>query len=278
MTTKTNSTELAANRDAALAAIPLLEAVPLGQPWAAADAEASRAIAEVTARARECMFPSEIRLVDPEVFAAFEFLEADTPAPEYAGCLADVHARSLETFPELAAFIRSSAVGRRVQRVGAALATRAGRRDDVGETYVIQLQRSIAPQLVGLAEFEPAATILAVDVPAMETRLDAARHRHEEHTRSEVERLEAERVAADEALAAVDRERRSALSSFFAARAARTFFVNGQTFTGAGVAAIVRGEAARDVVQLELGSAPIDLIESLRAETEAAEAVAKAAR
>lgn len=53
MTTKTKATELEANRDAALAAIPLLEAVPLGQPWAAADAEASRAVAEVEARARE---------------------------------------------------------------------------------------------------------------------------------------------------------------------------------------------------------------------------------
>ncbi len=274
MSTKTKQCAIDATLNLARVALPAFEASPLGEPWAAFDAEAARAVADVKARAREALFPSEIRPVDPEVFAAFEFLEEDADLSSYVSHLADVHARAVSTYPELAAFVRSPAVLARVRRVAASLAQRQMRTsEDVGRELVEALSKAVAGQLAGTEEFEPAATVLATDVPAMEARLDAARARHEQYARAEIERIEAEKAEADEALAAEERRLRDDLIQFFGARGSRPFSVGARIFSGLGIAAIAAGEAARDIVDQEFGSAPLDALRMLKLETEAAEAV-----
>ena len=259
-----------------LEALGGLDSLALGESFAAADAHASAALSELKARARQDVFPPAIGPVAPAVLAAFDFLEGDADPSAYGDFLADVHALSLDSYPDLSALIRSVAVVRRLQNVARSRAVTAGRpADDVATATLDRFHRTIASHLEGRPEFEPAATMIAVDIPALEARLEAARARHEAHARSEVERLTREKAEADQAVADAERARRADVAAFFATRPS-TFNLRGRLYSGAGLASIARGEAARDVVDQYLGTEPLEALERLRLETEAVEAVRRA--
>jgi hypothetical protein len=70
----------------------------------------------------------------------------------------------------------------------------------------------VASDLRGRSEFEPAATVIADTLPALQQRIAAAEGTHKAHAAAELARLEAERHQAEQALVDQRRARARALA------------------------------------------------------------------
>lgn len=162
----------------AAALVMTFEAVDVGQPYADAEQPAARHVAALADAAAAVLFPAFVSAT-ADVLAAFAFHEASFERSQYGLRAAALHAACRELQPTLAAFLRSDVVFGRVR--AAALTTApsadlAARADQAVADY----RRALAGQLIGVAGFEPAASVLAVCVPALQARLAACRQRHVE--------------------------------------------------------------------------------------------------
>lgn len=257
------------------AAVSLLENLPLGDASAPAEAMALASAAEIAGHARAKVFPAAIARVDPVALqVADRYLDFANRAAE---AVADVHQRSVESFPELAALVRTDIIMARVRADLERRALASGYRADHESVNsgLATLEATLAGQLRGRPEFEPAASVLADDVPAWRRRIQASRERREQFARAEVERLTADREAAAIAVQRAEIDRRNDHQAFFAARASRVFNLpNGVVAEGQAVAALVRGSMAYDVQgQCIAATLSLAAADQLRLETEAAEAV-----
>lgn len=262
-------------RSGAVGSLEPFERAPDGHAWSELDAHASAAIEALKGAARDALFPGQITPVDPAVIAAFEFIQSAHPFQTFEALVVDVHARSLNAFPALAAFARSAMVRQRALAIVGMARHRGGAASNgaADEKALTSLESTIAGHLIGSDEHEPAASLLAVDVPVLVARLAAARQRHEDFARSEAERLTAELQAAEKAIADAEASRRQELRQFFAARGSRVFNLsNGRAATGAALAHGADGGAVRDIIGDAFNLASISELDRLRLETEAAEA------
>lgn len=260
------------------AAVAAHEAVPMGDAWADQDQAAETAIDELGRLARPEVFTTEIHRFDQAVFSAFDLLERSLAETQsgYAAGVIDAHARSALTYPEFAAFLRSPMVMARVHAaVDATDMRQYGRRSSAAAALrelVEPVERAMASHLLA-GDDNPAAVVLAEELPSLSARLAASRQAREEFARAEVERATAEHIVADEVTASAERDLRRELATFFSGRASRVFNLrSGYVLSGAGAAAIAAGESARDAIDQMFVSAPLAELEQLRVETEAAEA------
>jgi hypothetical protein len=205
-----------------------LEQLPAGEAWSALLGEAESAIAADRAAAESTLFPVEIAPTTADAVALYAHHIERIPVVGYGSHLAALHARSVTSYPELAALCRSAdaladvgaaaaahAVPDRLEHhaaAGARAAAEAHRR----------YQRAIAETLAaapGHPLGDAARAYLAVQ--DLIARVAAARARHEQHARAELARVEVERQAAARAIADKTVERvRAAEAAAAEARAA----------------------------------------------------------
>jgi len=227
---------------AAEAAVAAFEALEIGQPYADQADAASAAVSVLTAAARAVLFPP-IASMTADVITAFTFYEELFERSRYGERAAALHAECLATQPDLATFLRAWPVCARV--AAAAVATGpAVSQDAVGDRAVEQYRQMIAAQLVGVDEFEPAATNIVTRAPSLQARIETCRARHQQHVAAELERMELERRIASEAIVNAEREQRAELAAYFSARLYLRFIVRGEAVSGQALAAIVRGDGA----------------------------------
>jgi hypothetical protein len=224
---------------AAQTAVSAFETVPEGQAYANEDASATEAVDVVKAGARMTLCPASV-LMTADVVTAFMFHEELFERSRYAERCANLHQQCLAAMPALAAFLRSGPVLARVAAAAVASAPASGTQADVAARAVEQYQRTIARQLIGRPEFEPAASVLSVVVPELEARVEACRTRHEAHVKAELDRMEREKRDAAEVIAADEAQQRETLAGFFGARHSRGFAIHGELFSGGALAQAAR--------------------------------------
>ncbi|MEO9184077.1 MAG: hypothetical protein ABI467_11340 [Kofleriaceae bacterium] len=184
-------------------AVAAVETLELGSPWAELAAAAAAGIAADRAAAVAKLFPLELAPVTGDTIAQYAALTSRLGAAGYAAGLASYHARSIEAHPELAAALRSQEALADVEAAATHFATPerhephavAGAR--AAAVARRQYETMIAAQLVAVEghPLAPSARAL-LECDALQARLVAARSRHEEHARAELERAEADRLAA----------------------------------------------------------------------------------
>jgi hypothetical protein len=188
---------------AAETALQALEALPLDAPYARALAAADAALAALQDRARDQLFPPRLEPADPGTLLDFQILTADV-LPRSAP--ADLAARHAEAYPALQGLIRGIR-GQRLLRAALAASTAS-----LAEGLAA-FEQAVAGQLVGQAAHEPAASLLAHELPAGWARAAAARTAHEAHAQQETARRAAERDEAARVLADAREARRRALQA-----------------------------------------------------------------
>jgi hypothetical protein len=217
------------------------EAVEVGQPYADTEQPAARHVAALAASAVACLFPAFVP-ASGDVLAAFNFYEADFLRSQYGRRMAELHAACRDLQPGLDAFLRSGVICARVGAAALQAALPPAEMDKASDLAVTDYQRAITGQLIGVAGFEPSASILAVIVPALQARLDACRQRHAEYIANETARMEQARRDADAAIVDAERRHRKELAEYFNTHHGRTFVVRGQAVLGSALAKIARGD------------------------------------
>ncbi|MDQ3299966.1 MAG: hypothetical protein M3619_25585 [Myxococcota bacterium] len=189
-----------------------LEAVALGDPFAAAHAVDTAAIATRRSIAEAKLFPADLVPINADTIALYGHHLGRFPLVGFGDAAALVHGRAVVTHPDLAACFRSAYFLEEIDGATAQFAPRLAL-DAAGTTRAIaearaRYQRSIAAQIVAVREHDLAASArewLACEV--LETRLAAAKARHEEHAGAELARAEADRRAAARVVAERTAER-----------------------------------------------------------------------
>lgn len=231
---------------AAEAALEAAEGLAAGGAFAAPCDAAEAAIRALAAPARAVLFPPFTRGT-ADLVASFNFVSMTWERSQFAVRVVDLHARCLDVDPALAAFLRGGAVADRVRWFAAEQSGRVGRQAaDVAGEAIDAYELGIARQLVGCAQCEPAATVLAADVPTQRARLATCRARHEAHARQEIARLDSEQRAAEAAIVEAERVEREELAQFFAGRAGLAHVVRGTVISGTALASIARRSGGRD--------------------------------
>jgi len=260
---------------AAEEAVSAFDALVLGQPFAAEADAATEAVGTLRAAATAALFPTHV-LMTANVVTSYVFFEELFERSKYAERAAALHAECLVAQPDLATFLRSGPVAARIAVAAVASAPAvSGTQDDVAARAVQGYQRTIARQLVGIASHEPAATILAVTVPALEARIDACKARHQQHVGAELSRIEGETRQAAEVIKADEVQRREGLAAYFTAQHGRAFVLKGNVLSGQALAAILRHQGAYDFSgELVKGLTLNDMMEARAREMAADAAVA----
>jgi len=206
---------------AALAAVATLESVVLGQPWADAHRQAVEAVRLLRRGAEDRIFPSEVTPTSADVIAAYNHHAARWPRSACGRSLASLHARTLGTWPALAAFCRTSeAIG----DVGHAAAARASALNrpgsELADEAIDSYMFDIARQLIGAGHELAAAAHEFIRSTELGERLAAARTRHEAHARASIaedkkraEQVQAQLAAEDRRHVAEAREREAAAAA-----------------------------------------------------------------
>lgn len=186
-----------------------LEELPLGEQWADAAAEARDAIDELRQKAAAQLFPPAIRPTSGDVYAALQWHSRRFPAgPGFGDQMAALHARCLDSHPDLAALIRSPDVRADVGQAAAAWAPRLARQPaemaaEAGAAFELALARQLAARDHELAG--PARDLVAA--AELDERLEAETERRKAHAAEELGRREREREEA-EAVREAERRRR----------------------------------------------------------------------
>ena len=182
--------------DAAEQAVAELEAIEVGEPWAAdGAATATHAVDELRKRAAVSIFPEAIEPVGADLIADFNLCVEGFAGATFGAQLAHLHERSVETHPALARFLRSPhGVGEVAARAAAHAPVAARKPAELAAESQAEYQRAVAAQLYARGEFEPWARIFAEVVPGLEARIAAAKEPHEERAQAESERQKQERV------------------------------------------------------------------------------------
>jgi hypothetical protein len=190
--------------------IAALENLTLGEPWAGLLATAESALAAARAEAEAEVFPTTLAPTTADAIAEYTWRTSRLPAAGYGTSLAQIHRRAVVDHPELARLLRSQDA---LDDVGAAAAQLAY--PGPGETHAVAGARAAA---IACAEYKlaigrhvaetetgaaPAARALVAVADDLAIRLAAAKARHQEHARAEIERADLEARAV--ARAVVDR-------------------------------------------------------------------------
>jgi hypothetical protein len=188
-------------------AVAALELLAPGSPFAEPLAAAAAALAALRAAAVALLFPDQLEPASAETLLDLDRLTGPVRFETAAAELAALHGQA---YPALALAIRGPR-GRHVLQT--ALGIYAGRilRPEAVTEGLAVFERAVAAQLVGQAEHEPAASLLAHELPALQARLDTARAAHEAHARAEADRLQREHEEAARVLAEIREGRRRAL-------------------------------------------------------------------
>ena len=182
--------------ETAEAAVTEIETIEVGEPPDDALDTADDALAELRERTTAHIFPAAPTPIGADVRADFDCYAKGAPVDGYGEFLAQLHVGALNSYLELASFLRSVSVGRRVCSMAAARAAAHGRPDSA-EFSVEKLQdyqRLISAQLHERGELEPFARILTEEVPALKARLAAAREPHETRAEADSETARQERL------------------------------------------------------------------------------------
>jgi hypothetical protein len=254
---------------AAQAAVQTFEGLALGQPYASLADAAGAAVGALAAGARTALFPAIVPMTADSV-TAFTFHEESFTRSGYASHAANLHQQCLAVMPSLASFLRSGPVCARVAAAAVASAPAvSGTQADVAARAVEGYQRTIAGQLVGIPEFEPAASILAVTGPALQARIETCRARHEAHVKAELDRIEGEKNIAAEVVKAAEVQQREELAAYFAARHGKAFSIRGNILSAQALAAILRHEGGRNFDGDFVTGLTLEELQALRVREEA---------
>jgi len=157
-------------------AVAALEQLPLGVPHAVAEERAREAVMDVRSPALQRLFPEmpTQRAGLADVISAFGFYEQQFAPAKYWQHVADLHRKAIDTYPELAAFIRSGMVSERVLFIANGQAATVGRApSEFADEIHKRLRHAIAEQLRGAEPHEPYASIIG-EAAAWGARIDAA--------------------------------------------------------------------------------------------------------
>ena len=260
---------------AAEEAVSAFDALVLGQPFAAEADAATEAVGTLRAAATAALFPAIVS-ASADTIALYEFATATFSRQNFGAELAGLHQQALAGAPALAKFLRSGLVTSRVKSAAASTAPASSTPIAVAEDEAVDRYRqAIASQLVGIPEYEPAASVLSVVVPALEARIAACRVKHQQHVAGELQRIEAETRQAAETIAAAEKQQREELATFFMAKHGRPFVVRGGVLSGAALAQAARRSGVRDqdgyFLQISLAE-----LQALRVREEAGDAAVTA--
>ena len=231
--------------------IAKLEALPLGEPWAALHTEATAAIDKQRAAALAIVFPAEFGTISADTIATYQWTIQRFGPRNYGAQLAQVHARALGSNVDLCRLLRSREALEDVAHAAALVAMP----EHLGQTHaqagaiaaaaaVASYQLAIVRSLVETDGALGDAARTAMDCEALLERAAAAEKRHREHAAAELERMRAEQAAADAALA-TERRRNIAEAEREAAAAKQAAHLADQRARGARVAAIKADLRAR---------------------------------
>jgi hypothetical protein len=244
----TDIKKLTSLRLEAEAAVAALEHLPLGAPHAVVEERAREAVMDVRSPALERLFPEmpTQRAGLSDVISAFEFYEQQFTPSNYWQHVADLHRKTIDAYPELAAFIRSGLVSERVLFIANRQAVTVGRRPaEFADEIHNRLRRVIAQQLRGVEAHEPYASIIG-EAAAWKSRIDAAVAQRRTHAADEFDRIDQQRREGAAASTLAEQVERDRLAAFFEARPNRMFSVGARDFSGRAIAALLRGEVGRD--------------------------------
>jgi len=231
---------------AAQEAVLSFEAVVLGQPYAVDGDAASEAVGSLKAASTAALFPAIVS-ASADTIALYEFATATFSRQNFGAELAGLHQQALAGAPALAKFLRSGLVTSRVKSAAASTAPASSTPIAVAEDEAVDRYRqAIASQLVGIPEYEPAASVLSVVVPALEARIAACRVKHQQHVAGELQRIEAETRQAAETIAAAEKQQREELATFFMAKHGRGFAIHGEIFSGAALSRAAKRIGVQD--------------------------------
>jgi hypothetical protein len=190
-------------------------------PWNDIADRATSALDAVAALMSARIFPSTVSPCGADCVADFGLYSEMIPRVKFGEGLAQLHRRCQQAHPALAELLRSPHVLDRVRLAAESTASVYAEDPAVfAEAAVQRYQVAIAQNLIGVDEFEPFATAVAVNIPALRARLINALTRHSEHARVELERVVREDQEAAERIAA---GRRSMLENFFRQHASVVF-------------------------------------------------------
>ena len=255
------------------ALLTAFEAVEVGQPFSAAEEPAARHVAALADAAAAVIFPAFVTAT-ADTLTCFGFYEDNFERSQYGRRMAALHADCRGLQPGLEGFLRSGAVCARVGAAAARQGMSVVEMTVAADQAVADYQRAIAGQLIGVAGFEPSASIMAVIVPALRARLDACRQKHAEYIAVETARLERERRDAAAAIAAAEQGKRQALAAFFRQHSGSRFLVGGRTALGSALSKIAVGSGAYDT-DGELVKATLDELQLAHDQAVAASAVGR---
>jgi hypothetical protein len=242
--TETNALRTEADRRMSAA-----EAIAIGEPFGAALNGAARTIAALETAAHPALFPRFVNAT-ADTLALLDFHEGGWLRPHYAESAAELHRACLDEAPQLAAMLRSAVV---IDR----LVDCHPERPDAEDLY----RRAIAEQLVGRDDFEPYASVIAVDVPALHKRIEVCRQRHDAHQHAEFDRVRRARQEEADAIAAETQRRRDEVARFFLGRNDWKFIVRGSTFSGGTLASAAKKNGIRNQESGDIVRPPLTLDE-----------------
>lgn len=223
-TTSTPNDDLPRMMAEAESLVAAVEALPLGEAYAEPFRLALASIRILGDAARPLIFPAGVVPIGRDVLADVEaYAEGSSGV-----ALAHLHESAIETYPELAAALRTRAFVDKVRRHGADNATFQDPRVPKGVTArlagqeaVERFEASVSGQLAARGLAQPASGALAL-APVLRARLEAANDRLAAHAREEQERLVREDA---EAQALLLDARRESLSAWFELQYTRPFDV-----------------------------------------------------
>lgn len=163
---------------AAELAVERYEALPVGRPFQSVHEAAVESILELKLPAVRALLPLYVR-TSADTVSTFVFYEETWPQSRYWECAADLHDRCFDVDPEMASLLRSAALEDRIAAAAAAhSAVLARDKNQYAEEVLERYRARIAGQLLGVDAFEPFASVLAKQVPALTARIDAVHQRH----------------------------------------------------------------------------------------------------
>jgi hypothetical protein len=251
-------------------AVLALEQLAEGAAWSDAETSARAVIAEARAEAVAAIYPEVVSPTDAATLTLFALATDGWPHAALADHLAALHHRSLDTHPDLAALIRGSIVGTSILRAHDAARREGG---PTPEAVRERFECTVAGQLVGRAEFEPAASRLARVLPELQDRLAADVARRRAHAEAELQRIAVEAEAARQATQRIEDQRAARVAVWFDARPRQAFPVSPNSATvldGAVIAAALRGQALREGEPVPNLRPRLDLLEQIILAVEAA--------
>lgn len=180
-------------------AVEALETLELGAPYAEPYRQADAEVSALRDSATERLAPSVMLPLEAGALAAFALDSELWPRSSWGRCALDMLARAADTWPELVRVILRRETLERIGFFAAANAS-ADMQVRAAEEARSAFLLGAARLLTEHATYGQAARDLLLS-EEMRGRIEAARERHEQHTRAELERAERERQAAERARA-----------------------------------------------------------------------------